>query len=180
MANSPQVNINLIGKPKMDFGANFVKWTFNVGKVVIAVTELVVLLALAYRFYIDRQIIDLHDKIEDARGYVESQEPKEKNYLSIQNRLANIKEVEENTEEKISIMNKILTYIDSGDFSSTNLTIDQNNVRLEGIAFSIFPINLFIKDLKDDPNVTSISLDDFSSTSDGIRFKLSIELANDI
>lgn len=176
---SPEVNINLIGKPKVDFSANFTKWAFNIGKVVIAATELIVLLALAYRFYIDRKIVDLHDKINTEKIYVASQSSKEKNYLSIQNRLANIKTTQKNTNVKVDIMNQILKTVSSGNFSSTNFTIDQNNVNFAGVAFSIFPVNDFINEMKKNPNVVAISLDEFSSTQNGIQFKISMEIKNE-
>lgn len=176
MENSREVKINLIGKPRVDFATNFVKWTFNAGRVIIAATELVVLIALGYRFYLDRKIIDLHDEIKNNRQFVEYQAKKEANYLSIQNRLANIKTTEANTDVKISIMNSILNLIAQGDFSSSNLTVDQNTIRLEGVAFSIFTINGFIDQLKQNPNVTSITLDDFSSGPDGIHFLITVEL----
>lgn len=179
MANSPQVNINLIGKPRVEFAHNFLKWTFNVGRVVIAATELVALAALGYRFYIDRKIIDLHDEIKRDQIFVESQASKEANYVSIENRLANIKRTEKSTKIKIDIMNEILSSISAGNFSSTDLTIDQLSIRLDGIAFSIYPVNAFIEELKKNPHVSSISLDDFSSTTDGIKFKISIELKDE-
>lgn len=176
MANSPQVNIDLIGKPKTSVTQDFLKWTFNIGRIIIATTELIALGALAYRFYIDRQIIDLHDKIRRAQLFVEGQAPKEESYRSIHNRLTNIRLTEENTDIKIGIMNKILQSVALGNFSSSNLTIDLNNIRFTGTAFSVFPINTFIDDLKKNPDVNSISLDDITSTIMGVRFTLTIEL----
>lgn len=176
MANSPQVNINLIGRPRVEFSTNFVKWTFNVGRIVIALTELVALAALGYRFYIDRTIIDLHDKIKKDQIFVESQASKEKNYISIQNRLSYIKKVKKDTDVKINIMNDILKYVNDGNFTSSTLTIDQNTISIAGNAFSIFSVNAFINQMKDNKNVSSISLDDFSSAASGIQFKITIEL----
>ena len=176
MANSPRVNINLVGKGKASFSEDFLRWTFNIGKIIIATTELVALLALGYRFYIDRQIIDLHDQIKREQLFVESQKIKEENYRSIQTRLANVKQTDEATNVKIGIMNNILESVSTGNFTSTNLTIDSTNIKLDGIAFSIFPINSFIDQLKKNPAVTSISLDDIASTTRGIQFKISIEL----
>lgn len=73
-------------------------------------------------------------------------------------------------------MNDILKSISQGNFSSTNLTVNQNNININGIAFSIFPINNFIQVLKENPNVTSISLDEITGVSQGVQFKLNIEL----
>jgi len=176
MQNSREVKINLIGKPNVDFAANFLKWTFNGGKIIIAATELVVLIALGYRFYLDRKIIDLHDEIKRDQIFVESQKTKEASYISIQNRLADIKITEKNTNIKITIMNNILSLASAGNFLSSNLAVDQNTIRFDGTAYSISTINSFIDELKKNPDVTSISLDDFSSNDEGIQFKINIEL----
>lgn len=176
MPNSLHVEINLIGKSRESFSRNFLKWSVSVGRIIIVATELIALGALLYRFTIDRKIIDLHDQIKKAELFVKSQSAKETDYRSIQNRLDNIKLTEEATNAKITIMNDILKSISQGDFSSTNLTVSQSRIGINGIAFSIFPINNFIENLKQNPNVTSISLDEVSSVSEGIRFKLNIEL----
>lgn len=176
MQNSPHVKINLIGKAHISVADNFLKWAVNVGRIVIIVTELVALTALLYRFTVDRKIIDLHDQIRKAQIFVKAQSAKENDYRSIQERLFNIKETEEDTEAKIEIMNEILSSIARGNFSSTNLTIAQHTISINGIAFSIFPINNFLEKLKENPNVISIALDEVSGTAGGVRFKIIIEL----
>lgn len=176
MANSPHVNINLIGKPKESLTDDILKWAINAGKIIIIVTELVALSALAYRFTMDRKIIDLHDQIKKADLFVKAQAAKEADYRSIQNRLTDIALTEKDTETKVAIINDILSAISQGTFASTNLTVSQESISINGVAYSIFPINNFIEALKTNPNVTSISLDEVTSTNEGIQFKLIIEL----
>src|SRR3989338_7374484 len=132
MPNSQLVNINLIGKPKQAFRESFLKWAVNVGRIIIITTELVALSALLYRFTIDRKIIDLHDQIKKAEIFVKSQQIKENDYVSIQKRLENIKKTQAETEIKITLINDILAAISQGSFSSTNLTVNQNNINING------------------------------------------------
>ncbi len=176
MPDSPHVKINLIGKQKITLGEDFLRWAVKAGRIIIVVTELIALGALLYRFTIDRKIIDLHDKIKNEQLLVESQKPKETTYRSIQSRLDNVKTIQEETKAKINIMNSIVSSISDGDFTSTNITVDQNTIEVQGVAFSIFPINAFIDTLKKDPNVTSISLDDVTSSNQGVGFKMSLEI----
>lgn len=176
MSNSPHVEINLIGKARLSLADNFLKWAVNVGRIVIVVTELIALGALLYRFTIDRKIIDLHDQIKKASLFVKAQSAKEKDYRSIQERLLNIKETEEDTEAKINIMNEILDSMRKGNFSSTNLTVAQHSISINGIAFSIFPVNDLLESLKKNPNVVAISLDDVAGSAQGVQFKLTIEI----
>ncbi|HVT01455.1 MAG TPA: PilN domain-containing protein [Patescibacteria group bacterium] len=176
MANSPHIKINLLGKSEVSFRDDILKWGINIGRIIIVVTELVAVGALAYRFTLDRKIVDLHDQIKKADLFVEAQGAKEADYRSIQTRLANIKTINDDAENKVSIMKQILNSMSTGDFSSTNLTVNQTSISINGVAFSIFPINNFIDELKQNPNVTSISLDDISSTDEGVKFKMTIEL----
>lgn len=176
MPDSLHVKINLIGKEKVSVKEDLFKWGVKGGRIIIIVTELLALGALLYRFSVDRKIVDLHDKIKSAQAFVESQKTKEATFRSIQTRLERIKKTDEQTKAKVEIMNSILNSLNSGNFSSSNLSVDLNLIRVEGFAFSIFPINAFIEDLKKNPNVSSISLDDISSASQGIQFKLTIEI----
>ena len=96
--------------------------------------------------------------------------------MAIQNRLEYIKKTELNTNIKIEIMRDILNLISKGDFTSSSLTIDQGSIRLEGLAYSIFTVNSFINHLKENKNVVSIILDDFSSGNEGIHFSITVEL----
>lgn len=176
MANSPHVKINLIGKTKISVAENFLKWAVDIGRIIIITTELVALGALLYRFTVDRKIVDLHDQIKKAELFVKAQSAKEADYRGIQQRLLNIKNTQEDTDAKIAIMNKIINSISKGNFSSTNLTVSQSSISINGVAFSIFPLNNFIETIKEDPNVISISMDDVSSAAQGIQFRLNIEI----
>lgn len=176
MPDSPHVNINLIGKKKLSFKDDFFTWAVNVGRIIIVLTELVALGALIYRFTVDRKIIDLHDQIKKAELFVKAQAAKEEDYRSIQYRLANIEETEAQSESKVNIMNEILSSVSQGSFTSTNLTVNQNRISINGIAISIFPLSSFIDELKTNPKIISISLDEITSVTEGIQFKLNIEL----
>ncbi len=174
--DAPLIKINLSGKPRETSTAVFFKWAINTGKIIIAITELLALSALAYRFTVDSKIIDLHDQIKKERIFVDSQKKKEDEYRAIQNRILSIKKTEDETKKKVAIMYTILQTISDGRFNSTNLLVNQNIITLTGTALSIFPINSFIDDMKQNQNVVSISIDDLSSVDNGIRFKINIEL----
>jgi hypothetical protein len=176
MADSLHVKINLIGKQDVSIKDDVLKWSVKVGRIIIIATELLALSALLYRFTIDRKIIDLHDKIKNAELLIISQKAKEESYRSIQKRLELVKKTDAETKAKIAIMTDVLAAISAGNFTSTNLTVDQNTITLDGTAFSIFPINAFIENLKKNPNVSSISLNDVSSSIQGIQFKISVEI----
>lgn len=178
--NSSQIRINLSSRQKESVTGALLAWAINIGRIIIVGTELIALGALLYRFTIDRKIIDLHDQIKREELFVKSQANKEQQYRSIQARLANIKQTENETQSKITIMNGILKTLAGGSFSTTNFVINQNIISLSGNAFSVFPVNSLIDDIKQNPNVVSISLDELTSSDTGIQFKLNIELKQSV
>lgn len=174
--NISQIRINLSSKQKESIASALLTWAVNIGRIIIVGTELIALGALFYRFTVDRKIIDLHDNIKREELFVKSQTKKEEQYRSLQARLENIKQTESETQSKITIMNSILKTLASGSFSTTNFVINQNTIALSGEAFSVFPVNSLIDTLKQNPSVSSISLDELTSSDNGVQFKLNIEL----
>ncbi len=173
-----QISINLSGKPKQSTSTVFYKWAIQAGRVIIILTELVALSALFYRFVIDRQIADINDQIDRQVLYIKNQEASEKEFRSIQNKLATIKTIKQDTDAKVEVMNKILNTANTGVFSTNNLNVNKNIISLNGVSSSIFPINNFVDELKSHPYITSISIDEITSTDTGVLFKLQITLVN--
>lgn len=172
------ISINLSGKPKDSTTSVFYKWAIQTGRVIIIITELVALSALFYRFIIDRQIADLNDQIDRQVMYVRNQESSEKEFRAVQEKLATIKLIKTDTDAKIEVMNKVLDTANTGVFSTNNLNVNKNIISLDGVSSSIFPINNFVDELKTHPYITSISIDEITSTDTGVLFKLQIRLVN--
>lgn len=174
--NSPRLNINLSSKGKQTVGKVVYGWTIDAGRAIIVIIELIALIALGYRFIIDRKIVDLHDQIKTQGLFIRAQESDEKAYRSIQDRLENIKSTNEETAAKVQIMNEILKAISAGTFFSANLSINDRSVLIDGSTFSIFTLTDFLNSLKEFPSVVSISIDEITATDEGIRFKSRVDV----
>jgi len=174
--SSPKVNINLSSRGKATVGKVVYGWTIDAGRAIIVAIELIALVALGYRFVIDRQIVDLHDEIKVQEAYVAAQSTDEKIYRSIQERLKNIKSTNEETSAKVELMNQILNAISTGTFFSTNLSISDKSILVDGSTFSIYTLTDFLNSLKSFPSVAAISIDEINTDDDGVRFKSRIEI----
>ncbi len=172
------VNINLLGRSRDSTSNAVYKWAINVGRIIIVLTELVALGALFYRFVIDRQIADLNDQINNQINFVRNLEAKEHQFRAVQEKLALINTIEEDTNAKVDVMNKVIEEANKGTFLSNNLSISKNIISLDGISSSIYAINNFVDNLKTNPHILSITIDEISSTNTGILFKLNIMLAS--
>jgi len=173
---TPKININLSSAGKATVGKVPYGWTIDAGRAIIVGIELIALAALGYRFVIDRQIVDLHDQIKTQEVYIAAQSSDEKKFRSIQERLKNIKITNESTDAKIKIMNEILKVISSGTFYSTNLSINNNSILVDGSTFSIYTLTDFLNGLKKFPSVAGISIDEINTADDGVRFKTRIDI----
>lgn len=168
--------INLSSRGKETIGKVVYGWTINAGRAIIVGIELIALAALGYRFVIDRQIVDTHDKIRIQESFIAAQAADEKIYKSIHDRLESIKSTDEETSIKIEIMNEILRAISSGIFFSTNLSINNKSILMDGSTFSVITLTEFLNKLKILPSVAAISIDEITAADDGIRFKARIDI----
>lgn len=175
----PKISINLSSKGKATVGEIFYKWAVDAGRGIIVLIELIALLALGYRFIIDRQIVDQHDAIAQQETFIAAQAREEEKYRGIQDRLENIKLTEENTTTKITVMNAVLNTISAGTFFDTNLAINQQSISVEGSTFSIYTLTGFVDEIKKIPQVISISIDEINTTDDGVKFKVRINIQED-
>lgn len=174
--NSSKLNINLSTSGKATVGRVVYGWTIDAGRAIIVLIELVALAALGYRFVIDRQIVDLKDQIEVQEAYIAAQADEEKEFRSIQERLQGIKLVNEETQSKIQVMNEILDAISSGTFFTTSLSINEQSIALNGNTFSLYTLTDFLEGLKSFPSVVAISIDEISTSNDGIKFSTRVQV----
>lgn len=174
--NSPKLNINLSSRGKQTLGKVVYGWTIDAGRAIIVLIELIALVALGYRFIIDRKIVDLHDQIKVQEIYIQAQAADEKTYKSIHDRLKNIKNTNEETATKVQIMNEILKAISSGAFFSANLSINKQSIIVEGGTFSLVTLTEFLENLKNFPSVASISIEEVATSDEGVRFKARIDI----
>jgi hypothetical protein len=170
-------SINLSGKPRESTSSVFYKWIIQIGRIVIVLTELVALSALFYRFVIDRQIADLNDQIDRQINFIRSQEQREDQFRSLQNRLELINSIKNDTDAKIQVMNLILTSAENEIFNTDALSVNKNLISVSGSTSSVFSLNSFIETLKTNKYITSISINEITSGGAGIMFKLEVALA---
>ncbi|MBP6098498.1 MAG: hypothetical protein KA477_00775 [Candidatus Levybacteria bacterium] len=173
----PIIRINLTLRARKSIQSAFLKWAVSAGKLIIIGTELIALSALGYRFMIDKKIIDLHDEISNEIALIEVQKDREQEFRDIQNKLAQIKSIEDKNKIRFDTISKITEAISRGVFTTDNLVISDKRIQFEGASLSIFSIYNFIEELKSDSNILAITLDEVTSSSQGIRFNLTIDLA---
>ena len=165
---SANTTINLVRGRKPHIFDQFVGWALSIGRVVVILTELVALGAFLYRFGLDRQLVDLHDKIAQEQSIVDLLKQNEDTYRNLQYRLSLAKTVITDQQKSVKLYGDIISMMDSSTTLQT-LIIDQGSVKITLEVPSITSLSSFIDQMKNYPNFTSVSLDRIENkTSIGI------------
>lgn len=151
-------SVNLIKNKKKSFFDKFIDWALTVGRVVVIITEIIALAAFLYRFSLDRQLIDLHDKISQQQVIVKSLKTSEEKYRNLQGRLRVAASFIDSGSTTINIFNDIISFAPS-DLTFKSLAMSKDIVKIDANLKSIYSLSEFIKSLKNYPNTNWVSLD---------------------
>jgi Tfp pilus assembly protein PilN len=166
-------HINLLPKDSFEFSGTgkLLKWTTTVGRVLVVMTEFVVILAFASRFYFDKKLNDLSETIAGKLAVVQSYNEVETQMRDLISRQSVVSNYLTN---KIDISNKIT---DLGRQIPLGVAVDSlsmkgKDVSVKGTAGSETAFAQFLLSLKKDPLLKKISLDSttYDQTSGSVKF----------
>lgn len=159
MANSASsFSINLAKNQGESFTDRFIAWALTIGRLVVILVESVALGAFLFRFTLDRQLVDLHDKIKSEQAIVSLLASNEKTYRNLQDKLSLIKAIQTATGTQIKTFDDITSYIPA-DMTITSTSLSPSGISLDGSTQSILSLSSLISKLKKYPSADSVSLD---------------------
>lgn len=135
----------------------FFVWVFAIGRLLIILTETLALTVFIYRFSLDMRISDLHDQMKQSSIIIQNFKPAEDKFRNLQSRLALSKKYSESNKDTLALTNRILA-LGQGNITFSNITITQKNVTISAKASSANKLSQFVSALKNDPDLTSISI----------------------
>lgn len=150
--------INLLHEEKKSFLDTFVSWALTIGRFLLIVTESLALAVFAYRFTLDRQLVDLHDEIKKQATFVQLLSSREKTYRDLQKRISTIDKIVAPVPDQTKQISDMLTQ------ANTAMTITQFStlaagIHFEGKALSLSALKQFVVYLQANPMVSSVSID---------------------
>lgn len=165
---SANTTINLVRGRRPRVLDQFVGWALSIGRVVVILTEVVALGAFLYRFGLDRQLVDLHDKIAQEQSIVDLLKQNEDSYRNLQYRLTLAKTVITNQTKQVKLYDDVIAMLPANATLRT-LIIDQATVKLTIEVQTIADLSTFIDQMKNYPSFINVSLDRIENkTSVGI------------
>ncbi len=173
--------INLLPHKGDSLFEQFLAWSLTIGRLLIIITETLALSVFFYRFVLDVQIIDLHDKIKAKSAIVDAFKGQEENFRNLQTRLLLAKNFDSKKDTSLSLLEDI---IDLGKNKVTFRTIHMsvNSVNIEIQASSATVLNNFVKALKSNPAISGVSIDrvENSPSSGVVALGITAKLANNL
>lgn len=176
---SARKSINLL--PKEEFDASVtgraLKWATGTFRIIVIITELIVMTAFLSRFWLDAQNSDLNDAISVKSAQIESQSDFEKSFRDLQDRLSVFNDYTKNTGTS-DFLTKITSHVPQ-NIVLQSLTLQDGAIQVKGNAGSEIDVSQFISNLKTEKTFKNITLEQVG-TSDtnelSILFNIKISI----
>ncbi len=153
-------HINLLPKDSFEFSAlgRILKWTTTVGRVLVVMTELVVILAFISRFYFDKRINDLDESITAKVGLIKAYKETEDDIRRV---LTKQKVVTDYLSNNLNFNNKVglIGGVMPNGGSLSTMAIKGKEVSIKGSVGSEGAFSQMLKGLKKEKTLKQLSLD---------------------
>lgn len=172
--------INLLPKDSFEFSVlgKVLKWALTSGRVLVVLTEFVVILAFGSRFYFDRRLNDLIETISQRQAVVDSYAEIEKRIRDV---LAKQAIVAKYSQENLGINNVItqIKRVTPQDVSFDEIAIDSKGFSLTGSAGSEGGLASLLLGVNSIPNISGVNVGgiDFDQRQGTINFRINVTIA---
>ncbi len=156
--------INLLPQEEFDTSivGRILKWAMGTFRIIVIITEMVVMGAFLSRFWLDAQNADLNDSLKVKTAQISVQSDFEKQFRGLQKKLAIFKQLKQGVKAS-SRIETVSTKI-PGDVSLSGISILDNSMQVKGSAGSEISIAQFIANLKAEPTFKNVSLGQINSS----------------
>lgn len=165
MQKTPGIAINLAKNHGESFLDRFIRFALTTGRIVIILTEVVALGAFLYRFSLDRQLVDLHDRIAQETAVVNLLKDNETKFRTLQDRLQLASTLIKEDDSLPTYMTDIIAFAPS-DMDIHTIAVAPDAVRIEATLQSVSSLTTFVEKLKSYTAVDSVSLDRISNQTE--------------
>lgn len=165
MNKQPTLSINLLkkrGTPSLDV---LIHWAITGGRFLVILTETIALAAFLYRFSLDRQIIDLNDKIRAKERIVEAFADQETTYRVLQERMLQIKILSQNVSFMPDLFTKVAQLAQKNNLSIKSASLTDRSLHIEISAINVNNLKAFVTELQELKELQNISIDRIENRS---------------
>lgn len=166
-------HINLLPKDSFEFSSlgKILKWSTTVGRVLVVMTEFVVLLAFASRFYFDKKLNDLSEELDSQIAIVEGYAEVETKMRDVLTRQSVVSDYLTNNIEIEKKMLELASDVPVG-ITLSDLSLSGKDATIKGVANSETSFARMLYKIKRREDVKRISMEEttFEQTSGAVKF----------
>jgi hypothetical protein len=164
------------------FSARFLRWVTTVGRVVIIITEFIVIAAFLSRFWLDRKNSDLSEILRQQKAIISSTKDFETDYNSLQQRLLYIKNFYQNEPKYVDILNSLISTLPNGIyFDGFNLSKDkktsQITINAQLYTYQESAIVNFITNARLNPDISNIDVQKIEKKTKDNKYYMNVMVA---
>ncbi len=165
--------INLLPNRNDTLLNQFLSWSLSVGRLLVIITETLALSVFLYRFTLDMQIVDLHDKIKNESIIVNNFKDGEVIYRNLQSRLSSARQYDA-SDDHVVILLKDIIELGKNKITFNNISVTNDAVDIQAQAQSAGLLSLFTQALKNYPAIQGISINRVESKTSSSTIIVSI------
>lgn len=175
------MRINLLPQSTPSLSERFFSFLLTYGRFIIIGTEVIVLTAFVLRFKLDRDFIDLHDRIKQQEAIVRSLASVEQRSRKLQERLSYIASLNQKGEGGKEILRDIPSFVPTNVVFET-LSIQDKKLTIGAKTLSGEGLSSFVRRMRGNTRFSDIALDNVTrdeSIGGQIRFTVSASFKYD-
>lgn len=156
--------INLLPQEEFDasvMGRSLI-WAMGSFRIIVILTEMIVMAAFLSRFWFDAQNSDLSNSIKVASAQITAQSDFEKEFRGVQQKLSIFKQIAQ--EPALSRGADLVASKIPQDLVLSSISLQSNTIQIKGTAGSELGVAQFISNLKSDPTVKKVELGSVGSS----------------
>lgn len=178
-ARKKKNQINLL--PQEEFAAStlgrILAWLLSTFRIIVIVTEMIVMIAFLSRFWLDAQSSDLNDLIKQKRAIITSSSDVEKEFRDVQKKLEIFSALakEETTTNYFQQASSLLP----SEIFLNSISLVGQEIRLEGASTSERAIAQYIANLESQDAFTKVSISQVDTNNENrafLNFALKVSL----
>jgi Tfp pilus assembly protein PilN len=159
-ARKKPAQINLL--PQEQFAASttgrVLTWALSTFRIIVIITELVVILAFLSRFFLDAEHADLTEQIEQKQAVIAGSSEFEKTFRQVQQRLKIFSQLTEQDKQTSSVLSKLAISIPP-DVYLDSVNLNDNSLSLVGLSPNERSIQEFVVNLEANLGAKNVNLE---------------------
>lgn len=149
LAQKPRNQINLL--PQEEFSdspvGRILRWALGTFRILVIVTEMIVMGSFLSRFWLDARANDLNDSIKSKQSLIQSKKDFEKKFLATQKQLNVFAQITSQENQISPYLESVTSYLPP-EINLTSFSFTQNSLDLKGTSTSEVGIAQLMANLK--------------------------------